>query len=95
MPPEPTPPESLAPDTLKNYRSTLLRSAIRLADPALTDIERNHLRHLVEKLERQLGITARQVPPPGRPRKKYSLALPKYESEPRHTDGKRALTFVP
>jgi hypothetical protein len=91
---EHTPLQRLAPDTIRNYRSTLRRSAIRLNDPTLTDLERNHLKRLVAKLERQLGITARQVRPPGRPRKKLSMVVvPDYRPSSCPTDEESAFSF--
>jgi hypothetical protein len=65
-----------------------------LNDPTLTELERNRLQRLVAKLEKQPGMTARQVPPPGRPRKKLSMVVvPDYRPSPRPAEEESVFAF--
>ena len=57
----------LAPDTIKSYRSKLRRLWISL--PTLDPDHARIARQKIAQLEQQLGITAADVPGPGRPRR--------------------------
>ena len=57
----------LASDTIKSYRSKLRRLWLSL--PTLGPDDARIARQKIAQLEQQLGITAADVPGPGRPRR--------------------------